>query len=194
MPHDPSSNDLEDSGEITALLRKIVAGNEEARAALFEHIYSNLHRRARAQLRGERGGHTLQPTALVHEAYLRLFNGSAGPWNDRKHFLLTASRAMRHVLLDHARSKKTEKRDGNRVETPLDQIVLEYEDRALDLEALQCALVKLEDLDPEMARAVELRFFSGTTAKETARVLGLSIRTFERRWDATRAWLYGQVK
>ena len=190
----PSKEDHTSGNPITELLRSAEAGSPTAREELFHCIYSELHRTAEALMRKQPRGHTLQPTALVSEVYLRLFRGTPGPWNDRRHFLLAASRAMRHVLIDHARRKSSDKRQQNRSSASLDELVMEYEDRALDLEALQKALERLEVFDPQMTRAIELRFFGGASVDEAARVLDLPRRTFERRWQMTRAWLYKEIR
>jgi RNA polymerase sigma factor (TIGR02999 family) len=180
--------------ETEKLLRDVEAGTDGAGEALFQLVHTELRRRAEALMRRQPRGHTLQATALVGEAYLRLFSGAPVHWNDHKHFLLAASRAMRHTLVDHARAKARLKRAGDRIDSPLDDLVVEYEDRALDIEALQRALARLETMDPDMARAVELRFFCGSSVEETARILGMAERTFERRWQMTRAWLFGEVR
>ena len=154
-------------------------------------LYKELHRRASRYMRGQEGGHTLQATALVNEAWVRL-NKAEGPreWKDQDHFLASASRAMRCVLVDHARRKH--RRGGPMLELPLD-LVSEFENRAVDLLALDGALEELKAFDPLMARGVELRFFGGQTVVDSARILGISKRTFERRWKATRAWLLGRI-
>jgi RNA polymerase sigma factor (TIGR02999 family) len=180
--------------DITGLLRKVEAGETDARNSLFEQVYTDLYRRADDMMRRQPDGHTLQATALVNEVFLRLCGPAAGPWNDRKHFLLAAARAMRSILVDHARRKATNKRGAGRPASGLDEVLVSYEDRSLDLLALQEALVRLERVDPAMAQAVELRFFGGATAIEAAHILEVPQRTFNRRWQMTRAWLYKEVK
>jgi RNA polymerase sigma factor (TIGR02999 family) len=160
--------------------------------ALLDTLYVELRRQAEHAMRGQPAGHTLQPTALVHEAYLKLAANSQS-WADRTHFLATAAKAMRHVLIDHARKRNAEKRRARGEEEPLDGLLVAYEDHALNLLALDEALARLEEFDPELARAVELRFFGGLSLTECARTLGMSQRTFERRWVATRTWLYAQL-
>lgn len=145
-------------------------------------------------MRRQPPGHTLQATALVNEVYLRLAQEDGANWKDRKHFLFTAARAMRQVLIDSARRRNAAKRGGGGERDELGEIAVEYADRSLDLEALHRALEKLAVFDPLMTRAVELRFFAGCGMDEVAELLGLPRRTLDRRWSATRAWLYGEVR
>lgn len=161
---------------------------------LFDLLYGRLLQQARQAMRGQPAGHTLQPTALVSEVYLRMVSGDPANWKDRKHFLLTAARAMRQILIDSSRRRNAVKRGGGRTRDPLDEIAIEYEDRSLDIEALQAALEKLAVFDPLMARAVDLRFFAGCEMEEVARLLEVPQRTLARRWATTRAWLYGEVR
>lgn len=176
-------------GDITALLRDVAEGSETAEAELFQAIYGELHRRAGALMRNQPKEHTLQATALVGEVYAKLFGAVASNWADRQHFMLTASRAMRQILVDHARKKSANKRQGNHVPLEDEFIVAEFENRAIDIEALHRALEKLASINPVMARGVELRFFGGIPVEECARILDLSVRSFHRRWSMTRAWL-----
>ncbi|MEM7309039.1 MAG: ECF-type sigma factor [Planctomycetota bacterium] len=192
MGEDPS--EIGPREQITTLLGRVAAKEEGAPEALFDFVYTELHRRAAALMQDQPGKHTLQPTALVNELYLRLFEGEPGQWNDRAHFLRSASRAMRHILVDHARRRTSEKRGGGTTQTPLDEAFVAYEDRSISLIGLQEALLKLEQVDPVMATAVELRFFGGSSVKETAELIGVSLRTFTRRWKMTRAWLYREVR
>ncbi len=180
--------------EITTLLRNLTDEAVESRDALFRCVYTELHRRANALMLRQPDQHTLQPTALVNELYLRLFDGSNRSWQGRVHFLRVASQAMRHILVDHARRKASEKRGGGRSNRPLEEVAIVYEDRSLDLLGLQEALKRLEELDPDMARAVDLRFFGGVTVEDTAKMLDIPLRTFTRRWQMTRAWLYREVQ
>ncbi len=176
---------------ITDLLRRMSRGDAEAESALLAFLYEELHRVARACMRGQPPGHTLQATALVHEAYLRLVRLRDFPWKDRDHFLAVAARAMRSVLVDHARGKGRAKRGGkNRRRHPLDSVVVSYEERALDLLALNDALERLAGLDAQAAKVVERRFFGGMTVEEVARGLGVSVRTVERDWEMARTWLH----
>lgn len=145
-------------------------------------------------MRRQPPGHTLQATALVNEVYLRLAHEDGTTWKDRKHFLFTAARAMRQILIDSARRRNAAKRGNGGERDELGEIAVEYADRSLDLEALHRALEKLAVFDPVMTRAVELRFFAGCGMDEVAELLGLSRRTLDRRWNTTRLWLYGEVR
>ncbi|MEO0649984.1 MAG: ECF-type sigma factor [Planctomycetota bacterium] len=180
--------------DLKALLADVEAGREGARDELFRLLYSELHRRAEGMMGGQPRDHTLQATALVSEAFIRLFKNGSPRLNDRRHFLLAASRAMRHVLVDYARRKASDKRSGVRSATPLEELLLEYDNRSLDVAELNMALERLEEFDPEMMRAVELRFFGGASVEETIEALGMAKRTFERRWELTRAWLYRELR
>ena len=175
--------------EGTTLLRRSAGGDAAAGAALFESLYAELHRLAGGYLGGQGAEHTLQATALVHEAYLKLTGSDPTTWNDHQHFLATASRAMRQVLVDHARRKGRDKRrpDGQRV--LLDELVEEAEERSRGLLAFDEALSQLAEVDPQAARVVELRFFVGLSVRETARVMELSGRRIERDWSFAKAWL-----
>jgi RNA polymerase sigma factor (TIGR02999 family) len=135
----------------------------------------------------------LQPTALVNEAYIKLSGSDPVEWNDRGHFIAMAARAMRSVLVDHARARAVRSQTQVGEPSALDQIVVTYEDRAFDLLALDLALDRLADFDPRMARAVELRFFGGLSVDEVAKVMGVAKRTLEREWAAARAWLFQEL-
>ena len=167
-------------------------GDEQAAARLFVAVYDRLRALAARYLRAERGGHTLQPTALVHEAYLRLVGGRAVKFDGRTHFFAIAARAMRQVLVDHARGRAAAKRgrDPERV-TLADTLglVANQEARQLDVLALDDVLRRLERLDPRQARVVELRYFGGLTIAEAAGALGVSTRTVEDDWAMARPWL-----
>jgi RNA polymerase sigma factor (TIGR02999 family) len=156
-------------------------------------LYSELHRIATQCMAAQPRAHTLQPTALVHEAYLRLAASGDKRGADRAQFLGLAARAMRHVLIDHARKRKADKRNATRADVALDQIVVNYEERAFDLEALGLALERLEAFDEEMARAVEMHFFAGVSFEDIARFFGMSRKRFDRRWRVTRAWLLREI-
>ncbi len=165
----------------------------EEREKLIRSLYAELHARAQNVMRGQSPAHTLQPTALVHEVLLKLWGGKEPAWEDRARFLAAASKAMRHVLVDHARARGREKRSPPGDRLPLDDITAAYEARAIDLLALDEALNRLTAFDPVMARAVELRFFGGQSVEDTARLLDIPVRTLERRWSAVRAWLFAEV-
>jgi RNA polymerase sigma factor (TIGR02999 family) len=179
---------------VTQLLQRIDRGEDAAREQLAGEVYGELHRMACRYLSRERADHTLQPTALVSELYLGLFReGSPVKLKDRNHLLTTAARAMRRLLIDHARSKNSDKRGGAFERIDLDHIVAYYEDRGLVMLELDEALTRLADMDPSLAQVVELRFFGGRTNAQTAEVLGLSERSVDRAWSTARAWLRNQL-
>lgn len=181
------------SSRATLLLRSLGEGDGSAADELFSIIYGELRRVADRVMQGERSDHTLQPTALVHEAYLKLIDRSGAGYNDRNHFLSVAARAMRQVLIDHARARATAKRGRGRARVMLDDVVTSYETAAIDLVALDDALRRLDEQDPELAQLVELRFFGGLTVKETASVMGVSFRRIERAWTLARSWLHREL-
>ncbi len=180
-------------GEFSALIARVRAGDAEARGELFSLLYTDLRQRARGQMREMPANATLHPTALVHEAFAKMAQGEKLEFADRTHFLASASRTMRNLLVDHVRSKGRIKRDAPGEREPLDGLVAAFEKNSLDLEALDVALNKLAERNPEMAEAVELRFFGGLGVDEVAEHLGQSRRTFDRRWKETRDWLQEQV-
>ncbi|MFB3065388.1 MAG: sigma-70 family RNA polymerase sigma factor [Planctomycetota bacterium] len=180
-------------GTVTAILADVQAGSDQAQDQLFRMIYAELRRIASAQMRHQPEGHTLQPTALVHEAYLKLMGGTALHWNDRTHFLATASRAMRSILVDHARAQMRLKRAGRHQRVPLHSDVAEEPSPELDVLTVHEALKKFEKLSPDRARVVELRFFGGLSNEETAKVLGVTERTIYRMWEFARAWLLKEI-
>ena len=175
--------------DVTLLLRRARRG-ESVTGELMPLIYDELHRLARRHMRSERAGHTLQPTALVHEAYLRLVGSDNGPWQDRAHFFAVAANVVRRILVQHARARRSQKRGGDRQRVSLDEVQPAgaeiTNDRVL---AVDEALERLAELDPAKARLVELRFFAGLTNAEIADATGVSERTVARGWDFARAWL-----
>jgi len=177
-------------GEITALLRSWSAGDEEALEGVLPLVYSHLRRIAAHCLAGERSDHTLQPTALAHEAYLRLIRQQDRKWRDRRHFLGVASTAMRRILVDHARSRRRLKRGGAQATLRLQDAGEPAVTPPQDLLALDRALERLGCLDAELVKLVELRFFGGLSVEETAGVLGVTPRTIRRRWLTAKLWLY----
>jgi RNA polymerase sigma factor (TIGR02999 family) len=187
------STTREARAQATELLRQASDGDEGASAELLAFVHDELARLARIHMDRERGDHTLQPTALVNEAWIRLIDRDRAGWRDREHFLSAASRAMRNILVDHARRRRAEKRGGGDVRLPLDAVVELYEERAVDLELLSDALDALHEDDPRLGRVVELRFFGGLTVEETARVMGVSPSTVERSWRMARAWLRDEI-
>jgi RNA polymerase sigma factor (TIGR02999 family) len=180
--------------DITELLVAWERGDDEALRHLAPLVYEELRSLAAAHLRGERPGHTLQPTALVHEAFLRLSEQRRRQWKERRQFYAVASRLMRHVLVDHARGRRAAKRGGDvtRVEvTSLDNLPSPPE--VFDVLALDEALTRLAALQPRLAKVVELRFFGGLEVEETADLLNCSPRTVKRDWALARAWLIREL-
>jgi RNA polymerase sigma factor (TIGR02999 family) len=178
---------------ITRLLRAWSAGDAAAGDALMPLVYDELRRRARRYLRRERREHTLEPTALVHEAYMRLVDQREADWRNRTQFYAVAAVVMRRVLVDHARSHRAEKRGGSLFRVPLDEGMAQGEAREVDLMDLEEALVELAAHDTRQARIVELRYFAGLSIEETAEVVGISPATAKRDWTMARAWLYRRV-
>lgn len=177
------------SGQVTKLLQAMEAGDPTAADRLIPLLYDELRVLAGRLMRAERPDHTLQPTALVHEAYLRLVDQRQVQWQGRAHFLGLAARMMRRVLVDHARARATAKRGGEQVRVTLDDETLASDERGLELLALDEALERLAEEDPRAGRVVELRFFGGLTVEETAGVLETSPVTVKRDWQYARAWL-----
>ena len=174
--------------EVTRLLGEWRNGAERAEAELMPLVYGELRQLAAAYLRGERKGHTLQPTALVHEAYLRLVEQSKPDWQSRSHFYGVAARVMRQVLVDHARRKKAKKRAGQAV--PLEEVVSFEEDRSGALVALDASLKDLERIDARKSKTIELRYFAGLSMEEIARSLNVSVETARRDLRMAEAWLH----
>ena len=180
-------------GEATRILSRLRAGEAGAAEELAEIVYEELHRIASGAMARARPDHTLQPTALLNEAWLRLI-GLEVDWESRAHFLGVASRAMRSVLVDHARARAADKRGGNLERVELDEAFALFEQRSGDLLELEAALERLTNLDPDLARIVELRFFGGLSHPEVARVTGGSLRGVERGWRTARDWLYRDMR
>jgi len=181
------------SAEVTRLLVELRSGNPEAEAKLIPLVYQHLHRLAANYMRRERPDHTMQTTALVNEAYLRLVPQKEIGWRDRAHFFGVAARLMREILVEHARARHAGKRGGGVEKLSLDQALEFSPARSRELIELDDALECLGRLDPQQARVVELRFFGGLTVEETAEVLGISPRTVKRDWAVARAWLHGEL-
>jgi RNA polymerase sigma factor (TIGR02999 family) len=180
---------VHDRTEITLLLSRAGAGDANASARLMEVVYEELRALAGSYARGGRPDQTLQPTALVHEAFLRLVDVPAGEWTDRAHFFAVAATAMRQVLADQARRRGAQKRGSGWDKVTLAGVALPGERDELDLLALDAALVELAAFDERKHRVVELRFFGGLTVEEVAQFLGLSVSTIESEWRAARSWL-----
>ena len=174
---------------VTVLLSQLSAGDREAQARLIPQVYDELRRVAAAYMRRERPDHTLQPTALVHEAYAHLVEHPNANWQNRAHFLATAAQVMRHILVDHARAKRADKRGGVQQQVTLDEALLSSGDRTVDILSIHQALERLSEFDERQGRVVELHFFGGLTFEEIALVLGISERTAKREWSMARAWL-----
>jgi RNA polymerase sigma factor (TIGR02999 family) len=183
-----------ESAEVTLLLKQVANGNQDAVAKLIPLVYEELHRVAEHRLRFERPDHTLQPTALVHEAYLKLVAQRDADWQNRAHFFAVASHLMRRILVDHARGHLRTKRGGKQAKLPLDKVFVISPDRSEELVALDDCLERLGKLDARQGRIVELRFFGGLTVEEAAKVLGVSSKTVKREWSVAKAWLYGEMK
>ena len=184
-----------ETSNITGLLHEWSEGRSEALDELLPAVYDELHRRASAYLRHERPGHTLQTTALVHEAYLKLVDQrSVSGWNDRGHFFAIASQAMRRILVDYARQRHREKRGGSAETLPLEEALIAVaEEGNVDLIALDEALTKLAEIDPEQLKLVELRYFAGLSLDDAASALGISRATAAREWQMAKAWLHREL-
>jgi len=179
--------------DITGLLMAWGGGDKAALDRLMPLVYQELRRLARRQMRREREGDTLQTTALVNEAYLRLVDYERVQARDRSHFLAIAAQAMRRILIERARSRRSDKRGSNPQKISLDEVTEVADARAADLLALDEALQTLSTIDPRKAQLVELRYFGGLTIEETANVLGVSTPTVERDWRTARIWLHKEI-
>jgi RNA polymerase sigma factor (TIGR02999 family) len=184
--------------EITQLLARFRAGDAEAAEKLMPIIYDELRRVARRCLKKKPDNHTLQPTELVHETYVRLFRPEAGEgmteWKDRTHFFAVAALQMCRILVDHARARQADKREGDRQRVDMTEADGHLLPRNIDLVALDEALRLLEQKHPRAAKVVELRYFGGMTEKEVAEALGISVTTLKREWEFARAWLYKRLR
>jgi RNA polymerase sigma factor (TIGR02999 family) len=183
-----------DPGEITRLLASISEGDRHAINRLFPIVYAELRVLAHRQLAHIHPGDTLQATALVHEAYLKLLGTARPEWHDRRHFFAVASRAMRQITIDYARTRAAQKRGGDTPTLTLDEEQLPVADRAHELVLLDQALTELESLSERPARVVELRFFGGLSVEETAAVMEVSERTVKREWQKARAFLFDALR
>ena len=178
------------SEDVTMLLQRLTTGDDQVLDRLFSHLYAELRGIAHNRLRAESAGHTLNTTALVHEAYLKLVDQSRVEWRGRAHFLAVASMAMRRILVDYARKHRAAKRSGGLTRVPLDAANLSVEDRAETLIALDEALRKLAEVDVRLSRVVECRFFGGMTEEETAAALGVTARTVRSDWATAKGLLH----
>jgi len=182
------------SKDVTELLADWTDGDQEALDKLIPLVYDELHRLASRQLRRERSDHTLQTTALVHEAYLRLVGQRNANWQNRAQFFGVAAQLMRRILVDYARTHKASKRGGNYHRISLSEGTILSEDSSPDLTELDEVLDRLAGIDPQQSRVVELRIFGGLTVEEAAEVMGISARTVKREWSMARAWLHQQIR
>ncbi len=181
------------AAEITRILQDWNEGKEDAKERLLPFVYDELKRQARLLMSRERSDHTLQPTALVHEAFLRLSEQTGIDWQNRGHFYGVASRLMRQILVDHARLYATEKRGNHPIHFSIDDVQIPVQERASSILFLDEALERLERLDEQQARIVEMRFFGGMNNQEIAEALKISERSVGREWQAARLWLYREL-
>ena len=180
--------------DVTDLLVEWGKGDQEALNQLMPLVYDELHRLASRHLRNERPGHTLQTTALVHEAYLKLVDQKNMTWQNRVQFFAASAQVMRHILVDHARSRRALKRGGENLRLSLDEAKVSSEEKNADLLSLNESLNSLAAIDPQQSRVVELRVFGGLTVEETAEALRISPRTVKREWSMAKAWLHKQIR
>ena len=180
--------------DVTILLAELKKGNKEAASKLVPLVYDELRRLAGGYMRRERSDHTLQATALVNEAYLKLVEQRSVDWQSRAHFFGIAAQVMRRILVDHARGHLRDKRGGGEKAIPLDEAVVFAPEQSLELVKLDEALARLTQFDPRQGKIVELRFFGGLTVEQTAELLGISPKTVKRDWSMAKAWLHGELK
>jgi len=186
-------NSSRSSSDVTGLLQKLMEGNADAASELAPFVYPELRRIARAYMRSERASHTLQPTALIHEAWMRLIDQTRVTWRDRAHFFGVAATMMRRVLVDHARQRLAGKRGAGQAPLTIDWIdVDDGGEKMSEVLAVHEALERLSQIDPRQTRIVEMRYFAGMDVDETAAALDISPRTVDREWSMARAWLQVQ--
>ena len=184
----------EQTHQITVLLDRLSRGDKEAENHFWEAVHPKLRGLARASMRGERPGHTMRPTELVHEVYMRMVAQPERNWCNRAHFFAGSAKIMRWILIDHAKAKLTAKRGGRIRKINLDEVLVYSDDQLQDFIELDLALQKYEKLDPRGTRVVELHYFGGLTIDETAEELKVSTKTVKRDWRAAKLWLYGELK
>jgi RNA polymerase sigma-70 factor (ECF subfamily) len=182
-----------DQGEVTLLLRAMQGGDPTASEKLLPLVYNELHRLAESYMRRERPNHTLQPTALINETYLRL-TGDTINWQNRAHFVGVAANIMRRVLVDHARAHKAGIRGGNLQRVEFEEGIAISKERSNEMLQLDDALNKLEEVNPRQAKVVELRYFGGLSVEEIAAILNIGPRTVEREWASARVWLFERIR
>jgi RNA polymerase sigma factor (TIGR02999 family) len=187
------SQKTEKTENLTLLLTQMQQGDDSAGAKAIALVYSELHRIASRELRGERPGHLLQTTALIHEAYTRLIGSSGLEIQNRGHFFAVASQQMRRVLVDYARANNAQKRGGGAAKVSLEQVQAGIDPRSIDLVALDESLHALESVDPRAAQVVELRFFGGYSDQEISQAIGVSVATVRRDWEFARSWLFDRM-
>ena len=180
--------------EVTSLLNKLAVGDQEAAAKLVPLIYDELRRLAASRLLHERPHHTLQTTAMAHEAYMKLAVQRNAKWQNRAQFFGVASQVMRRILVDYARTQQRIRRGGKQQRVSFEDVLLVSPDRSAELLAVDESLSKLEQLDPRQGRIVELRYFGGLTIEEIAQVVGVATKTVTRELNVAKAWLYGDLK
>jgi len=185
---------MSENEEVTLLLSALTRGDDGAASKLIPVVYAELRRLAGSYMRRERVDHTLQATALVHEAYLKLIEQRSANWQSRAHFFGVAAQLMRRILIDHARGHSRQKRGGEQKRVSLDEAFVFSEKQADELLAVDDSLNRLAEIDPRQARVVELRFFGGLSVEEAAEVLGVSPKTVKRDWSVAKAWLYADLK
>jgi RNA polymerase sigma-70 factor (ECF subfamily) len=190
---DPNKTE-EPRSDVTALLNRMRSGDREAGDRVAGLVYNELHRIASREMRHEREGHTLQTTALVHEAYVRLAGSQSLEIQNRGHFFAVASQQMRRILVDHARSNGAQRRGGSAVRVDLDKLQVAAAERSIDVILLDESLRELERLEPRAAKVVELRYFGGYTDKEVVDALGVSLATVRREWEFARSWLFDKMQ
>jgi len=202
QPHQPEDPGVDSGGttsvpsktQVTQWLAACKGGDREALESLLPIVYDELHRQAIRIFSRERAGHTLQPTALVNEVYLRLVDQRDANWQNRAQFFALAAQMMRRILVSHARSRRAAKRGGGEDRITLEEGVAAAPERDVNLLALDEALSRLEAVDAEKSRMVELRFFSGLSVEETAEIMGVSPRTIDRQWQTAKAWLNREMR
>ncbi len=194
MGTDPKKAEEPEPSNVTALLNRMRGGDREAGDEVAGLVYEELHRIASREMRHEREGHTLQTTALVHEAYMRLAGSESLEIQNRGHFFAVASRQMRRILVDHARSSGAQRRGGSAIKVELDKLQIAAAERSIDVILLDESLKALERLEPRAAKVVELRYFGGYTDKEVVEALGVSLATVRREWEFARSWLFDHMQ
>ena len=183
-----------ESGDVTRALNQLNQGSKDAEAELIEIVYEELKRIAARHLRREPAGHTLQPTALVHEAYFRLVGKDNTTWENRAHFFATAATVMRHILVDHARASRAQRRGGGAIPVDMADVIGAIDGRIEEILAVDQVLDRLNARSPRQKTIVEMRFYAGLSEEEIGAVLRVGPRTIRREWAVAKAWLHGEMK